>query len=424
MTEKIADRRSPHDFQRRHDKVRREMERQGVDCLLVPINESFTYLSNVATVGYGAYLLFPRDGDAALFINPVAFWDEDEHGSPAGGVYIGGELREAIQTSTAVGDVRGVLPPLFAPEIGAWLEHRGLATSRVGVVGREFDFPRAGAGLMNAAGLAGIDPQFSSALVAAVPKVEFLDATQVLSTARLVKEPSEVSSLRAAAQLADRCAAAVIDELRRPHVTDADLFGAYANTLFRGGGASSWWFMVGASPSSAPRKLNWHDAPTGGVIAPGDVVLAELLPAWADGYVGHAEICVVRGELANEDTYCRLDRVCGQSLEALLAALKPGVITGEVAAAADAQIEAAGFKRGAPLAYSLGLFGLEPPMIGMPEAPDAPAISLRAGMVLCVIVHVIDPATGATVRTGSTQLITDDGTECLNAAAPRGLVRL
>ena len=30
------------------------MRQRGLDCLLVPINDSFTYLSNVATVGYGA----------------------------------------------------------------------------------------------------------------------------------------------------------------------------------------------------------------------------------------------------------------------------------------------------------------------------------------------------------------------------------
>lgn len=414
---------TPHDFALRHDRVRSEMERRAIDCLLVPINESLTYLSNVATVGYGAYLLFPREGEATLFVNPLAYWDETTQGMPAGNAYIGGELRDVIASTTVIDDVRGVLPPHCASEIAAWLKSRGLASSRVGVVGREFDFPRAGAGLIGAAGVTGLDPAFSGPLLAALPSAEFIDATAALTAVRLVKEPSEIASLREATHLADRCVTAVTEELSRSDVTDSDLFGAYANTLFRTGGASSWWFMLGASPSSAPRKMNWRDAPTGRHLDPGEVVTAELMPAWIDGYVGHSELCVVRGELGNANVYQALDQVCRESLEAMCTALRPGVTTRELATVADAPITAAGFTRGAPLAYSLGLFGLEPPMVGT-APPDAPEVILNKGMVLCTIVHVIDPVSGATVRSGGTQLVTDDGTESLNLVAPRGLVHI
>jgi hypothetical protein len=46
-------------------------------------------------------------------------------------------------------------------------------------------------------------------------------------------------------------------------------------------------------------------------------------------------------------------------------------------------------------------------------------------MVLCVICHVFDQKTGITVRTGSTELITEHGPECLNTrSVPVGIVQV
>jgi hypothetical protein len=42
------------EFERRHAAVRAAMDVHGVDCLLVPINENLTYLTNIATIAYGA----------------------------------------------------------------------------------------------------------------------------------------------------------------------------------------------------------------------------------------------------------------------------------------------------------------------------------------------------------------------------------
>ena len=75
--------------------------------------------------------------------------------------------------------------------------------------------------------------------------------------------------------------------------------------------------------------------------------------------------------------------------------------------------------RGAPVTYGLGLFGLELPMLGLDE-PEAVSSVLHASMVLCVICHVFDPETGVSARTGSTQLITEQGPECLNTRSPPG----
>ena len=152
--------------------------------------------------------------------------------------------------------------------------------------------------------------------------------------------------------------------------------------------------------------------------------MAEIMPAWRDGYVGHAECCMVLGTVAQAAAYHRVESVALQSHHEVVSELRPGTSLNKMLAAADRPIVAAGLMRGAPIAYGLGLFGLEPPMLGLDEAVPAET-TLHAGMVLCVICHVFDPETRVTVRTGSTQLITEQGSECLNTrSVPGGLVRV
>ena len=411
------------EFDRRHAAVRAAMAVQGVDCLLVPINENLTYLTNVATIAYGAYLLFPIDGPSTLIINPVSYWDA-RTGRLTHTSYAGGELAQTIRASSVVSDIEGVAAPDFVVRIKAWCEHRSLQLKTLGVVGRECDFPRGGGTLVGVTGPAAAGNQFLKALSDALPQARVGDATPLLAGVRALKSPSEITSLRSAADLADRCRLALADQLSQPGATDSDLFAAYFQTLLAYGGSGSWWFMLSVNPSAAPQMQNWHDSPQGRRIESGDIVMAEIMPAWRDGYVGHAECCMVLGTVAQAAAYHRVESVALQSHHEVVSELRPGTSLNKVLAAADRPIVAAGLMRGAPIAYGLGLFGLEPPMLGLNEAVPVET-TLHAGMVLCVICHVFDPETRVTVRTGSTQLITEQGSECLNTrSVPGGLVHV
>ena len=411
------------EFDRRHTAVRAAMAVHGVDCLLVPINENLTYLTNVATIAYGAYLLFPIEGPPTLMVNPVSYWDA-RTGRLTRTSYAGGELAQTIGASSVVADIEGVSAPDFVPRIKAWCEHRGLASKTLGVVGREYDFPRGGGTLVGVTGPAAFGSQFLKALSDALPQMRMVDGTPLLASVREFKSPSEIESLRHAADLADRCRQALTYQLSLPGATDSDLFAAYFQTLLAYGGAGSWWFMLSVNSSATPQLQNWHDSPQGRRIEPGDVVMAEIMPAWRDGYVGHAECCMVLETIAQAATYHRVESVALQSHHQVVSELRPGTSLSKVLAAADGPIAAAGFMRGAPIAYGLGLFGLEPPMLGLDEAAPSET-TLRSGMVLCVISHVFDKATRVTVRTGSTQLITERGSECLNTRSiPGGIVRV
>jgi Xaa-Pro aminopeptidase len=411
------------EFDRRHAAVRTAMDAHGVDCLLVPINENLTYLTNVATIAYGAYLLFPIEGPPTLMINPISYWSA-RTGRLTHTAYAGGELAQTIRDSSVVADIEGVSAPDFVFRIRAWCERRGLERKTLGVVGREYDFPRGGGTLVGVTGPAAIGSQFLKALFDALPQMRMVDATPLLAGVRAFKSPSEIESLRRATDLADRCRQALTYQLSLPGATDSDLFAAYFQTLLAYGGAGSWWFMLSVNPSSAPQMQNWRDSPQGRRIEPGDIVMAEIMPAWRDGYVGHAESCMALETIAQAASYHKVESVALQSHYEVVSELRPGTSLNKVLAAADGPIAAAGLMRGAPIAYGLGLFGLEPPMLGLNEAVP-PETTLHAGMVLCVICHVFDKETRVTVRTGSTQLITERGSECLNTrSVPGGLVRV
>ena len=94
------------EFDRRHAAVRAAMNVHGVDCLLVPINENLTYLTNVATIAYGAYLLFPIEGLPTLMINPISYWSA-RTGRLTQTAYAGGELAQTIRRFFRSGGHRG-----------------------------------------------------------------------------------------------------------------------------------------------------------------------------------------------------------------------------------------------------------------------------------------------------------------------------
>ena len=233
-------------------------------------------------------------------------------------------------------------------------------------------------------GPAAIGSQFLKALFDALPQMRMLDATPLLAGVRAFKSPSEIESLRRATDLADRCRLALTYQLSLPDATDSDLFAAYFQTLLAYGGAGSWWFMLSVNSSSAPQMQNWRDSPQGRRIKPGDIVMAEIMPAWRDGYVGHAESCMALETIAQAaPSYHKVESVALQSHHEVVSELRPGTSLNKVLAAADGPIAAAGLMRGAPVAYGLGLFGLEPPILGLNEAVPPGNHASRWHGVMC-----------------------------------------
>ena len=163
-------------------------------------------------------------------------------------------------------------------------------------------------------------------------------------------------------------------------------------------------------------------------IQDGDIVICELIPEWINGYAAHLDFCCVLGKPKQPAKYEKVNEVCLATYQAVVDCLKPGTGGAEILEKGEKPIADAGCRRCAPFCYSIGVYGMEPPFFGLPMADPywSKQPVLKPGMVVNVIAHVYDNDTSnVCVRTGSTHLITETGSQCLNnCKLPRGLVCL
>jgi Xaa-Pro aminopeptidase len=301
-----------------------------------------------------------------------------------------------------------------------------LETGTIGVVGRELDMGAfAGGSLVGVTGPYGISPALFNPLKEKLPSVNFLDGTKVLAAARLVKSDEEIQSMRNAAKVADLCGEAIAEEMTKPGVKEADLWAAYWNTIYRSGGGNSLFFMGFTTSTGNPYDYGAHYYPMDYTLKKGDIFVGELIPEWRDGYAGHLDVSFVLGKPEQPEAYQRMHEICMDCYHELVDSLKPGKNCYEIQERGEKPIIEAGVRRCAPLAYGLGLYGIEPPFVGTPEpfSDGAEDFQLQPGMVLNTIAHIYDEYTKVCVRTGTTHLISETGNECLNNTSfPRGLV--
>jgi Xaa-Pro dipeptidase len=418
---------SDTEYERRYRLVKNGMEESNIDCLLVPVSENLTYLTNISMVLFGFHLLFPRVGDPTLFANPVIYRSKEDriNNGPLASRYSGAEESRTLEDSSVVRDLRGVMPPNFGTEIAKWTREHRLEHGTIGIAGREVDRAIGGGGLLGTTGPLGLKGNLYNELTDKLPDATFTDGTQILSEVRAIKSAEEIDSIRNAARIADLCGEAIVDEMKRPGVKEADLFAVFWDTLYRNDGAYAWFFKTCITQTAKPTG-SWHLHPYNYTLQGGDIFFAELLPAWKDGYVSGLDVSFVLSEPAQVAAYEKMDKVCLGCYNAVVSCLGPGATPQEILKKGDKPIADAGFMRGAPLLYGIGLYGMEPPFIGFPEDPYWPEpVPLKSGMTVKVISHVYDQVTNVCVRTGSTHLITDTGSECLNNTSfPRGLVRI
>lgn len=429
MKEYVA-RFSDNEYQRRFRLVREGMRKEGVDCLLVPSNDNFVYLTNITTMLFTVYLLFPSEGEPTIFADIVMYRKSEDlrKGGPIFSRYWGGEGTAALEDCSAIKDMRGILPPDFIPEIVGWIKDRGYEKGTIGVPGREVEWTMGGGGLVGVTGPMSLKIPFYQALTQSLPNATFTDATNIFRQARLLKSVEELESIKNACKIADRCAEAMAEEMKRPGVKEGDIFAAFWNSLYRNGGGFAWIFGCSINPTANPPGHTMRMYPYNYTLREGDIVICELIPEYMDGYAGHLDFCCVLGEPARPAVYEKVNEVCLATYNAVVGCLKPGTTGEEIYEKGEKPIEEAGFRRSGPLCYCIGLYGMEPPFFGLPSQDPywAAQTPLQAGMVVNVISHVYDnDESNACVRTGSTHLITETGSVCLNKCSlPRGLVRV
>jgi Xaa-Pro aminopeptidase len=236
----------------RADRVRRRMEEQGVDVLLVSLGADLPYLT-----GYEAMplerltmLVLPVDGDPTLVVPRLEAPRVEER------------------------------PEVFA--LRPWDETEDPVAIVAALAGRP---AVAAVGDRTWA-------RFVLDLQDALPGTTWRRASAVTGPLRAVKGPDEVAALRRAAEAADRVAAALqAGDIPLVGRTEADVSAELGRRLVAEGHARVNFAIVGSGPNAASP----HHEPGQRVIERGEVVLCDFGGTTPDGYCSDITRCVHTG---------------------------------------------------------------------------------------------------------------------------------
>ena len=242
-------------------------------------------------------------------------------------------------------------------------------------------------------GTDGLTPRFAGLIRQLVTTAELVNAAPVVTTARRVKTPDEITCLDVASAIAEAALTALEDALA-PGITERELLGIYNERVASLGAPNPPSESVCfATPSRGPVRFRHlaSDRPVGEgelvVLAPG---------ALYAGYEAGLARTRVAGNAAPAGT-ADLAARCARGMDALIAACRPGNTGADLYRAWE---NAGNPDPGVPLAHGLGL-GAEPPLIGIGRGRNA---TIEEGMVLSVQSWVTEEGVGGCLERGTVRI--------------------
>lgn len=234
---------------------------------------------------------------------------------------------------------------------------------------------------------------------------------------RLVKSAEELAALRRGAAVSDVAISALAGALR-PGATDHEVLSETEHAYVRLGGMHQIHYLgiTGMDDPVVSVPAQW---PTGRVIRQRDVGTCEISVAAVPDYAGQVLRTFTVGAPATQ-LFAELHSVAVATYDAVAARLTPGARAQDLADAAAAVIEDAGFTAIDDIVHGYG-GGYLPPVVPAPGRPlSAPDLVLSEGMTLVVQPNVVTRDGRAGVQTGELLLVTEHGPQRLHAY-PQGL---
>lgn len=289
---------------------------------------------------------------------------------------------------------------VFADTLAQALADLGLAGARLGLIGADV-----------------MPLQLWRALAERAPGVHWQEADDLLLSLRRIKSPAEQALIRDAAATNRRAVTAFLDALR-PGTTESEAV-AEAARIVTAEGAGIYY----AAASSGPATGLWMSAPLPGYsprrLQDGDLIRLDL-GIVKHGYLSDFGRAAVVGRARPEQM--RLIEVLHRALDAAISAAKPGGTVGDIIAAGDRALAAAGVAMGEATragqivaaypvhwGHCLGL-GWERPYLVEAEA----AQPLEPGMYLAIERALTLDGVG-TVAAEQNLLLADSSVEILTA---------
>jgi Xaa-Pro aminopeptidase len=317
----------------RHQRVREEMERQGVDFLFITPSSDLLYL-----LGYPAHaserltlLGIPRDGEAFVVV-PRLEAQRLDHWRDRIDIHVWDETESPYKLVARLAD--------------------GAIGQRIGIS----EHARASVLL-----------QFLDLM----PEAHFRSATSVLRELRMIKDDWEIEQLRIASKRTDDVWEEFIATATLAGRSEREVGGDITALLRKHGLMTTTFLIVASGPGSASPHHMTGDR----IIQEGDSVVFDFGARW-NHYTSDLTRTVHVGDPSND--YRRAYETVLRANQAAFEAVRPGVPCEEIDRAARDVISAGGYGEYFihRLGHGLGLDGHEEPyLVGGNE------LSLRAGMV-------------------------------------------
>ena len=375
--------------ERRYARLAALMEDQGVEALILTQEESIRYLSGYNSVIWAVGRWLPgafiatRDPKEAILL-PSAF-----------------DLG-AVGGTSWVGEVDGHDDPAELPgKIGNHLD-------RLGVDRRSVAFEQGPGSIV-------MLPWSVAAQLAALLPEGVPDASQLMSSLRMIKGPEELDRIRriVAATVAGYRAGL---EAARAGMTEKELVAVVSSTLYREGGTA------GTRPNfincvAGPDRYPLVDSPASDrPLQSGDVVFLDG-GAGGDGYMSDIIRLIGVGDLSPESE--RHAETAAAATAAMVDAVRPGISASELFQAGQEIHDDAGVGEhaGGLFGHGIGMEIWERPFL-RPHKDPSEDIRLRPGMTLCLEPILVPPSDDgglAGVFVFEQQVaVTDNGAEVLS----------
>jgi Xaa-Pro aminopeptidase len=230
---------SDAEYARRYSAIHDAMKKDNLDAILISGargSSEVHYLSNYLAQS-PCWLLFPREGEATVFIH---FFNH----------------QPCAKAQSVVEDVRWYGPtPL--PTLAEEIRRRNLAKSRIGLVSMR---------AMSYGSVTELQRQF--------PEAEFVEFGPQFGRIRRVRSEEELVYLRKSGFLTDLACEALENNLR-PGLTEQDVLSIVYSAYIKNGGDPGIHFIASTNMDSPDRFVPWQKQ-TSRVLEKGSVVITEL----------------------------------------------------------------------------------------------------------------------------------------------------
>jgi ectoine hydrolase len=372
------------EYEQRLKKIRAEMQRRGLDLLVVNDVANQHYIT--AYDGWSFYtpqvVLVPIEDEEPVWIGRAM--------DAAGGLLTAWMRPENVVGFPEDHVQRADKHPM--DWIAQWIVQKGWSNRRIGIELEAYYF----------------SPKAHARLVAGLPNAKFHDADLLVNWIRAVKSPAEIDYLRKASLLA-QAAVSKAYEVIAPDVRECDAIAQIQGAQvagapdFAGDITALPPTILGGENASAPHIM-WSDRRFGRdeTIA---LELAGVCRRYAAGLARTMQLGKTPGQVA--DTA----KAVLEGMEAVLATTRPGILAEEVEAAWRKVIARYGLKKESRIGYSIG--------VAYPPDWGEHTISLRPGdktvlepgnVVHCILGMWME---GWGIEVSETILVTEKGNETL-----------